>query len=190
MKVTVFSTKGRKRSEVESSATTWGELKKDLASAGVETSGMKAIIGENQNTLESAKAALPVDFDFTLFLTPVKVKSGANLDYKTCKVEIKKAIEANESNRVFFPRYTTSSTSAMNKMLKKYYKATIVEDEVVEEIEETVEQACDVVIQNLETIVSQVAAIRDKAVEGNATIAEEDLVKGLEAQFAEIQSNL
>ena len=83
--VTVFSTKGKKRSVVTTEANTWGELKKDLLNEGIETNNMKAIVGENQTTLESSAAVLPkgltasgeVTKDFTLFLTPIKVKSGS-----------------------------------------------------------------------------------------------------------------
>src|SRR5690606_29812425 len=96
MKVTVFSTKGKKRTTVETTAQVWGDLKKQMNEEGIETSGMKSIIGETQLSLESNKAVLP-DYDFVLFLSPIKVKSGCDINpetmsYKECKEYIKNSI--------------------------------------------------------------------------------------------------
>ncbi len=85
-KVTVFNTVGSKKTVVDTNATTWEELKEDLDKAGIAHSGMRAIVGENQVTLESNKARLPIGLtagdevtnNFTLFLSPRKVKSGAS----------------------------------------------------------------------------------------------------------------
>lgn len=82
--VTVINTQGRQRQTVQTSANTWGELKRDLDSAGIPHSGMRAMVGENHNTLETSGAQLPsgltvgdrVTNDFTLFLSAKKVKSG------------------------------------------------------------------------------------------------------------------
>jgi hypothetical protein len=71
-------------------ATTWGELKSKISNYD---SNMKAMIKENKMTLENDGAILPIGIgkdssgnsngtDFTLFLTPTKVKSGNELlDY-------------------------------------------------------------------------------------------------------------
>jgi hypothetical protein len=77
--VTVFSTVGNNEKTIETSATTWKELKAELANQGVNVSGMKVVIGESQLTLESPDAALPTE-EFTLFLLPEKVKSGSWMD--------------------------------------------------------------------------------------------------------------
>jgi hypothetical protein len=61
--------------EVNSDATTWGELKDVLNSRDISTDGMKGIIRETKITLESDEAQLPDD-NFTLFLFTAKVKSG------------------------------------------------------------------------------------------------------------------
>ena len=86
-KVTVYSTVGKKATILENlEATTWGELKSALREMDIKYSGMKAVIGETRNTLESDRATLP-EKDFSLFLMPVKTKSGADrkqlmADYK------------------------------------------------------------------------------------------------------------
>lgn len=74
-KVTVVSTRENVRKEINSDATTWGQLKTEIERQGVSTGDMKAMIRENKNNLENDGASLPSG-EFTLFLTPGKVKSG------------------------------------------------------------------------------------------------------------------
>lgn len=73
--VTVYSTAVSSSRTIETSAATWGELQSLLGEQGISYSGMKAVVGESQVTLESNAAILP-DSNFTLFLLPQKVKSG------------------------------------------------------------------------------------------------------------------
>jgi len=74
-KVTIYNTIGSNQVGIESSANTWGELQSELNLRGVSYSGMKAVVGETQNSLESSAAILPTGA-FQLFLMPQKVKSG------------------------------------------------------------------------------------------------------------------
>lgn len=74
--VTVFTTVGKQGGEVFSTeAVTWGQLKREINTKNISLSNMKAVIGETQVTLESEEAQL-LDGDFTIFLMPVKTKSG------------------------------------------------------------------------------------------------------------------
>lgn len=140
--VTVFSTKGKKRFVVETEANTWGELKQVLTSEGVEVDNMKAIVGENQTTLESSAAVLPkglttageVTKDFTLFLTPVKVKSGSinvidpeTMSYKECKDFIKKEFANSDEAKEHFGNYTIMSTSQMRSLIESWLDNNAVE---------------------------------------------------------------
>ena len=59
----------------ESSARTYGELKKELPN--VKWSGMRVVERTNKTTLQMDDAVLPAT-DFVLFLVPEKVKSGAS----------------------------------------------------------------------------------------------------------------
>lgn len=77
-KITIVSTNTDQVFDVESSAETWGELKRESSISNV-SSGMKAMIRETKNTLESDQAILPQG-DFVLYLTPSKVKSGWSSD--------------------------------------------------------------------------------------------------------------
>lgn len=74
-KVLIYSTSGRSGFEFETTATTWEELQRDLSTNQVSYDGMKAVLGESRLTLESPKAQIP-QLDFTLFLMPIKTKSG------------------------------------------------------------------------------------------------------------------
>lgn len=82
--ITIYQTKGQQTVKVETNASTWGELKRDLSANNVEYSGMKAIIGETKTVLELENAVLPkgltiageVTDNFTLFLSPAKQKAG------------------------------------------------------------------------------------------------------------------
>ncbi len=78
-KVTVFTTASNVKKEINSGASTFGDLKIDLASAGITVDTMKSVVKETRVTLESDAAVLPTG-DFALFLFPVKVKSGSD-DY-------------------------------------------------------------------------------------------------------------
>lgn len=75
-KVTAVSTRDGGRKEVDTDVTTWGELKPLLEAEGMTTSNMKAMVRDTKQNLERDDAQLPTG-DFTLFLTPGKVKSGS-----------------------------------------------------------------------------------------------------------------
>jgi len=133
--VKVYSTKGRKLQQVESQARTWGELKIELATAGIETSGMRAIIGENKITLESSLAVLPLSLkvdmevtsDFTLFLSPVKMESGIKnnigaLCYKELKTTIKNITRDNPEAAKHFGNYPHMGSDQLRNVLTEWYK--------------------------------------------------------------------
>ena len=182
-KITVFSTKGKKRFSVNSTADTWGELKVQLLAEGVETQGLRSIIGETQLTLESSKAILP-DYDFTLFLSPVKVKSGCDVDpfamsYKECKEFIKEEIAGDPKAKAFFGNYTIMSTGQMQKLIFDYLNANselVTEDAAPVDVVELIDAA----IHNLEVL-------RNKVVEG---VVQKDDTSKLEAWFKDIEKNL
>ena len=84
--ITVYQTRGQQTVKVETSANTWGELKRDLSANNVDYSGMKVIIGETKTVLELDNAVLPkgltvggqVTDNCTIFLSPMKQKAGCN----------------------------------------------------------------------------------------------------------------
>lgn len=76
--VTVFSTKDSNRQTVTvAPGAPWSELKAKInADTNISTSNMKAMVRSTRVSLERADAVIP-DTDFTLILTPGKVKSGS-----------------------------------------------------------------------------------------------------------------
>lgn len=74
-KIIVVSARDNSRKEVMSDATTWGALQPALDGQNISTTDMKAILRETKTALESNDSVLPTG-EFTLFLTPGKVKSG------------------------------------------------------------------------------------------------------------------
>ena len=79
-KITVYNTSGTCQTSFDSTAKTFGQLKKELAVQGVNYEGMKVVVGENQNELKRDEDLLTeesvIEQELTLFLTPIRVKSG------------------------------------------------------------------------------------------------------------------
>lgn len=75
--VTLFSTNDSQRASVTiNPGDNWGALKEKISSeTSISTSHMKAMVRETRNTLEDNQAELPTS-NFTLILTPGRVKSG------------------------------------------------------------------------------------------------------------------
>jgi len=71
--VTVVSTQANERREIQSDATTWGQLKREISS--MMTGDMKVTVRETRVDLSHEDAELPTG-NFTIFLFPNKVKSG------------------------------------------------------------------------------------------------------------------
>jgi len=101
-KVTVHTVGTGVGKKVETSATNWAELQKDLSKAGVNYNGMKVIDASTRNTLEHPDAKIG-EGDINVFLYPVKTKSGLTakqvnaMSYTEVKAAIKEAI-ANHPN--------------------------------------------------------------------------------------------
>ena len=70
-KITIYSTQAKSSQTIETSASTWGELKGELSDVG----NVRAVVRETRNSLDTPSSKLP-DQDFTLFMYPERVKSG------------------------------------------------------------------------------------------------------------------
>lgn len=75
--ITIYSTKGGMK-EITTRATTWGEFKPEVEKAGYDLKNLAATCGNTRNGLERDDAKLQ-EGDYTIFLRPVKTKSGAAL---------------------------------------------------------------------------------------------------------------
>jgi len=120
--VLVYSTVGKGVVEFDTQAATWLDLKKNLREMQVKFDGMKAVIGENRHTLESDQATLP-DGDFSLFLMPIKVKSGAYTRAELFE-RIKALVASNPDMKQKFivdgKNMTQLSTDKLNELWAKH----------------------------------------------------------------------
>jgi hypothetical protein len=131
-KVTVFSTKGQKQTIVETTATTWGELKKDLDIKGIQYDGMQAVVRETKGILKLDGAVLPkgltvgdgVTDDFVLFLSPSKQTAGSinpdDMGYAELKTYIKEQRENSDEAKDFFGDYTHSTSVDLREMIQDW----------------------------------------------------------------------
>lgn len=152
MRNVVISTSKGKNAKIETGATTWGQFSQELRSVhGYDLSGLKAIVGGLNVTLESTEAVLP-NTNFTLFLSPVKIKAGGydlawsvedvnTLSYVDLRTELKsirtQASEADDIETMeFIGNYTHSSVDELKAKLKSVYQrigSSSIEDSSLEE---------------------------------------------------------
>lgn len=74
-KVQIFSTKGKRRAEINTDAKSWKELRNLIEAEGYDTKKLNATENINRNDLAHDDAILPQG-DFTVFLRPKTTKSG------------------------------------------------------------------------------------------------------------------
>jgi hypothetical protein len=134
--ISIISTRGEKV-KVPFSGTAWADLKKILERGGTDVNGksfsafslsnMKCVESINKSTLEHPQAVVP-DGDFSLFLMPVKSKSGASLSRTEAYGKIKGFIEQDgDRAKAHFnseKNYTTKSTDALNELIESYAPGT------------------------------------------------------------------
>lgn len=150
--VTVYATQGQKTAKIETSASTWGELKEIVSEQGYNLETLSATENINRTSLDHADASLPAG-DFTLFLRPVKTKSGIDgaedMGYRELREKIATALEedgdvAREhfNSHVSGKNYTQLSTPQLREVVGSYVPLSerqsvdIEEEEEVEEVEE------------------------------------------------------
>jgi hypothetical protein len=119
--VTVFSTIGKNGETIETNANLWSELKNQLLrlQSPIKTDGMKVIHGETKATFEHPDAVLP-EGDFTLFLMPVKTKSGA-MDRKDLFEKIKAFVGTDATRKALFTVDGKNMTQLKTDFLEELY---------------------------------------------------------------------
>lgn len=173
--VTVVTSKGKSQ-QIKTDVSNWKGLVNELESAGLDVEGMKAIVGGLNVTLESAEAVLPTN-DFTLFLSPVKIKAGfanaddyefewevediENLAYTELRTELKsirtQASELEDDDMLeLIGNYTHDSVSALKEKLTRCYESVVVEEVEESSMQETSETSL-IVDEGLKTLVFEVA---------------------------------
>lgn len=127
-KITIVQTKNQKRSVIESSAMTLGELKDDLRTNGIDYEGMAFYEGLTKTELKSNESILPHDIErngiitnelvFMLTNTEKKIKSGT-----MSRVEAYVAIKAKNLQskciEMFGKNFTMCKTSDLIYLIEK-----------------------------------------------------------------------
>ena len=164
--ITVFSTKGKQKTKIETDVTTWGELRPLVEAEGYDVESLHATENVRRTNLANAESILPEEA-FTLFLRPKKTKSGCReLRGMVTDNNIKghlKAYKPGKSN------WTQLSTEDLRAGLIAFY-CTGEEDasaDIQEESAPETNQAITVAdkAMSIKTLLSEIAAeIADKNV--------------------------
>lgn len=88
--IIVNSSNGIPSQQIETTAQTWAELKREFENNNISYNGMKCIIGENKQELSNDGAILPEGI-MNVFLLPRKTKSGITKKDNTSDMTTKKA---------------------------------------------------------------------------------------------------
>lgn len=179
----------------ESSARTFGELKKEMNT--VKWSGMRVVVRETKNTLQDDAALLPAG-DFVLFLVPEKVKSGAkDKKKKLKKIDVETATYNDLRSHASVLNNLKDAKIAMNggtedlrKAVKAYYAAletpsTADDAEALEAIEAaraSINAAIDAVIE--------IAGKGGAPVEDTTEYVVKVTVEDLDAEYAQLKKAL
>lgn len=150
--ITVYATKGQRMAKVETSATTWKELKPEIQSKGYDLASLHATESVNRTDLSHQDAKLP-EGNFTLFLRPKKTKSGIeganDMSFRELREEVKKAMESDNAhacehfnNFVDSKNYTQLSTDQLRQAVGAY-TVPVKEDNGVGEVVESVKENTD-----------------------------------------------
>lgn len=128
---------GKPRKDFQSSATTYGQLKRELIDHGYDLKDTMVTEGNTKLTLANDDAILPINIakgdgftnNLVIMMTPQKkIKSGsdwAKASYKECKAEIKALCNGSKwekDARAFFGNYTQMSTALMQSKLVEWEK--------------------------------------------------------------------
>lgn len=166
-KITIFSTKGSSKRVHETTATTWGELKTEL-SEHYDFSNLQATENVNRTDLSAPTAKLP-EGDFTLFLRPVRTKSGA-YSYSEAREIIKEDEDLQEYIKDTYGRnYTNLPTSTLNEAIKNMYddETSVVEEDYDEEdydIEEenNLEDESDILKRDIDSLIEKLENFKNR----------------------------
>lgn len=166
-KITIFSTKGSSKRVHETTVTTWGELKTEL-SEHYDFSNLQATENVNRTDLSAPTAKLP-EGDFTLFLRPVRTKSGA-YSYSEAREIIKEDEDLQEYIKDTYGRnYTNLPTSTLNEAIKNMYddETSVVEEDYDEEdydIEEenNLEDESDILKRDIDSLIEKLENFKNR----------------------------
>jgi hypothetical protein len=168
--ITIFTTKGEKI-KIQSSATTWGELKSVVENKGFDMNQFKALESVNRTSLESSIAILPTTA-FTLFISPIKTKSGVdynNMNYNDLRNQLSPADKIGVAK--FNCKVSWTQCSTLD--LKNYFNNLTQTPEPEAVSEQISPSQSSLAILSVENNLAEVVLVIDK---NDLTTAWEDLV--------------
>jgi hypothetical protein len=116
-KIEIFSTKGVQFTEIESSAATWGELKKELiANYNYDLNGLVASENLRRTTLSNHDSTLP-EGPFILFLRQSDAKGGVELSY----AELRKIASEHDEFKKYLKECFSNYTHCTKAQLQDAY---------------------------------------------------------------------
>jgi len=126
-KITVYATKGQQMKTIDSASGLWSELRGELSNAGYDMNSLHATENINRTDLVNDNAVLPTG-EFTVFLRPMKTKSGAdynNMSFKELRAEIDTQEKKDHLNKIANKtgrNWTQLKTPELAKGLNDYTK--------------------------------------------------------------------
>lgn len=118
--ITLFSTRGG-RKRITTNAATWGEIKAEVE-GDYDLSNLQATENKTMTTLTHPEAMLP-EGDFTIFLRPVKTKSGLDVEglgFRELRALVSDDAVKNYLNNYSNKNWTQLSTTELKEALASY----------------------------------------------------------------------
>ena len=134
-KVLIYTTQGKNKQSYDITYELWKDLKDFLRTEGYDMNSLKATENINRTNLEVDTAKLPTE-DFTLYLRPVKTKSGYNTDtisfmsFKELRQSVKEFKETYSNFNSWLQQkgnYTQFDTETLRKVLIEYVNTFLTE---------------------------------------------------------------
>lgn len=157
-KVMVLTTIGKSGVTVETSATNWADLRRDLSRDGVVVENMNAVEGSSRMSFENDEAALPTG-DFKIFLSPKETKSGTEAEDIIERLLEKFGDRASKHFNQGM-HYTDKSNRALEALLESWKEMRKREKE--ERVEGSTRQAPENVDYSAKAIATRLRAIREQ----------------------------
>jgi hypothetical protein len=189
--ITVFSTKGKQKSKIETDVITWGALQPFLMEEGYDLENLLATENINRRDLLSVDAELP-EGEFTVFLRPQKTKSGTDVSYMSF-TEMRQVVKNNHENKDFLDHmgnYTRMNTETLRETLTDWFEFNLEPDCVCKDVKsftindqmiDLIDKLAKVVTNNgvyiVKVIIEEVC--NEDCMETKALVIEaEDILKG------------